>query len=164
MIDLLRTYTVSHSSPGPEVFQTVMNTFELEPKYYIIYNQPYDFIMTGMQVCWLFLECLIIYELIEQKYILLWFEKVFLLWNLLGGGGKGLPPIILFKLPILSLIEKSFLGRVGPYFKQDNTSLYILVHTETVNLILSVSFPGCLLSSVKLCDLFVLFWYQNLPS
>jgi len=51
MIDLLRTYTVSHSSPGPEVFQTVMNTFELEPKYYIIYNQPYDFIMTGMQVC-----------------------------------------------------------------------------------------------------------------
>jgi len=59
---------------------------------------------------------------------------------LLGGGGKGLPPIILFKLPILSLIEKSFLGRVGPYFKQDNKSLYILVHTETVNLCPSFKF------------------------
>jgi len=26
MTDVLRTYTVSHLSPGPEVFQTAMNT------------------------------------------------------------------------------------------------------------------------------------------
>lgn len=65
---MLRIYTVSHLSPGPEVFQTAMNTFELEPKYYVvIYNQPYNFIMTGMEMCCLILECFIICELIEQK-------------------------------------------------------------------------------------------------
>ena len=66
MTYMLRTYILT--SPGPEVFQTTMNTLELEPKCcVVIYNQPYDFIMTGMEMYWLFLECFIIFELIEQK-------------------------------------------------------------------------------------------------
>jgi hypothetical protein len=49
---MLRTYTVSHLSPGTEVLQSATNTCELEPKYcVVVYNQPYNFVMTDTEMC-----------------------------------------------------------------------------------------------------------------